>query len=334
MSSSSKNNNNQEEIEVGDLQFDLINDIESNNQNYNDNINNNINNLNENINLRSIDTNFSQNINEIYIRNKKINCQKIETTVFMHYIIKIELLFQTLQGHLYWTSLVEFFVFFILFCLFWASPKEMAKIWWFIFHILRGVFGVLIIINLPKTFEVIDSLKVIPEELKSLKKSLIEIFLDLLQQKQKKLKLFLMIYFSCTVLCTIIDIMMFCVVTPDCGLKGEEKSFLFLMISSLILTYCDIIYYNFFSSFKFYFNKEQQNIIQRATVIGFFDQLKIGMAKKIVYITKKVQTGIHKNNSGGGVASSKDEMKKDTNGEEEVENNANIQREVQIDNNL
>lgn len=305
-------------------QFDLINDDEIN-KDYREK-NNNINNdiricFNDEIQL---------DYNGIYKENKRRNKLKIETTEFMSYIIKVELLFQTLQGHLYWVSGIELFIFIILFFLFCSSPKNMSTIWWYIFHLFRGSIGLIIIKNLPKTFEVIDNLKVIPDILNELKKSLIKIFLELLVPLQKKLKLLLIVYFGLTVFCTIIDIMVFCVFAPDCGIKGAEKPFLFMILSSLIYIYCDIIYYNFFSSFKFYFDKTQQANIQRATVIGFFDQLKIGMAKKIVSITKKINDGINNHRKNDNFPTSKEPMNNKYHYERDNKNKNNIDEQYEV----
>lgn len=312
-----------------DLQFDLINDIESNNEENIKNSHNSNKSKDSKINIKDVNKSYDKSITDLYFENKRRNKQKIETTEFMSYMIKIELLFQTLQGHLYWVSIIEFFIFFILFCFFCASPKVLGKMWWYIFHIVRGIVGIIIIINLPKTFEVINNIKVISENLSEIKNSLIKMFLELLSQKQKKLKLLLMLYFSTTVLCTVIDLMMFCVIVPDCGVKGAEKSFLIMLISSLIFFYCDIIYYNFFSSFKFYFNKTEQNVIQRATVVGFFDQLKIGMAQKIVYITKQIgKVGTLRNK----VPDSNENMRNDYNNNNYENNDQNKVREVNIAN--
>ena len=97
-----------------------------------------------------------------------------------------------------------------------------------------------------------------------------------------------MCYFSLTMFCTVIDIMMFCVFAPDIGIVENGKPFFFMLLSSIIFIYTDFIYFSFFSSFKFYFNKKQHDDIQRATIVGFFDQLKIGMAKGVVKVTKTI----------------------------------------------
>jgi hypothetical protein len=285
---------------------------------------NNINNYNNSINY-----NFDspENIRKIYEENMYRNKIKIDTTEFMSYAIKVELLFQTLQGHLYWISSSEFLIFLVLFFMFCSSPKMMAKIWWYIFHFFRGFFGIGIIYYLPKTYELIENIKDIPDILENLKYFLIDTFFELLKPNQKKLKIFLLIYFSLTIFCTVVDIMLFCVFAPDIGIPENGKPFFFMLLSSIIFIYTDFVYFSFFSSFKFYFNKKQHDSIQRATILGFFDQLKIGMGKGVVRMGRKISK------IKGVLSYPKNIMnpfqKRDTNNNNNI-NNDNVVREVNV----
>ena len=249
-------------------------------------------NNNEGFNNNDINNNSSVNsvidTRRIYEENRKRNKMKIDTTEFMSYCVKVELLFQTLQSYLYWISLIELVIFLVLFFMFCSSPKSLSKIWWYIFHFFRGLIGIVIIYLLPKTYQIIENLKEIPDILNQLKASLIKSFFDLLQPNKKKLKILLLCYFSLTTLCTVIDIMMFCVFAPDIGIAENGKPFVFMLFSSIIYIYSDFIYFSFFSSFKYYFNKKQHDEIQRATIIGFFDQIKIGMAKGVVSVAQRI----------------------------------------------
>jgi hypothetical protein len=261
-------------------------DEDQNNGDVSDNTySNNINNNNFN---KNSSTNSEIDIRRIYEENKRQNKMKIDTSEFLSFSLKVELLFQTLQSYLYWISTIEFVIFLVLFFMYCSSPKNLGKIWWYIFHFFRGIIGLIIIFYLPKTYQIIDNLREIPDILDKLKSDLIRSFFDLLQPQKKKLKMFLMCYFTLTMLCTVIDIMMFCVFAPDIGIVENGKPFFFMLLSSIIFIYTDFIYFSFFSSFKFYFNKKQHDDIQRATIIGFFDQLKIGMAKGVVRVTKTI----------------------------------------------
>ena len=306
------------------------NSYNNNIDNISDNFDNNSNNYN--INNASYNSNSPQNIRKIYEENEKRNRIKIETTEFMSYAVKVELLFQTLHGYLYWISNCEFLFFLVLFFLFCSSPKTMGKIWWYIFHFFRGIFGIGIICYLPKTYELIENLQEIPDNLENIKYSLIQIFFELLKPNQKKLKIFLLFYFSLTILCTVIDIMLFCVFAPDIGIVENDKPFFFMLLSSIIFIYTDLVYFSFFSSFKFYFNKKQHDSIQRATILGFFDQLKIGMGKGVVKMARKV--GKIKGNLGN-IKSMKNPFRKkenvnSNNIENNNDNNDNVIREVNV----
>ena len=252
---------------------------------FNQNIYNN-NNIDNDIEKNNLDS--PENIRKIYEENLKRNKIKIDTTEFLSYAVKVELLFQTLQGYLYWISASELLIFLVLFFMFCASPKKMSKIWWYIFHLFRGIFGFGIINYLPKTYELIENLNDIPDVLEHLKYSMIHTFFELLKPNQKKLKIFLLFYFSLTIICIVVDIMLFCVFAPDIGIVENDKPFFFMLLSSIIFIYTDLVYFSFFSSFKFYFNKKQHDSIQRATILGFFDQLKIGMGKGVVKMARKI----------------------------------------------
>ena len=306
------------------------NSYNNNIDNISDNFDNNSNNYN--INNASYNSNSPQNIRKIYEENEKRNRIKIETTEFMSYAVKVELLFQTLHGYLYWISNCEFLFFLVLFFLFCSSPKTMGKIWWYIFHFFRGIFGIGIICYLPKTYELIENFQEIPDNLENIKYSLIQIFFELLKPNQRKLKIFLLFYFSLTILCTVIDIMLFCVFAPDIGIVENDKPFFFMLLSSIIFIYTDLVYFSFFSSFKFYFNKKQHDSIQRATILGFFDQLKIGMGKGVVKMARKV--GKIKGNLGN-IKSMKNPFRKkenvnSNNIENNNDNNDNVIREVNV----
>ena len=295
------------------------NNINNINDNYeNNNINNNNNNKNYNL-------NSEDDIKSIFEENEKRNRIKIDTTEFMSYAIKVELLFQTLQGHLYWISASEFLIFLTLFFMFCSTPKTMGKIWWYIFHFFRSFFGFGIIYYLPKTYELIDNLKDIPDVLENLKYSLIHNFFELLKPNQKKLKIFLLFYFSLTILSTVIDIMLFCVFAPDIGNVENGKPYFFMLLSSIIFIYTDFVYFSFFSSFKFYFNKKTHDSIQRATILGFFDQLKIGMGKGVVKMARKI------GKIKGDLGNMKNPFNKKQNSQRNNnDNNDNVVREVNV----
>ena len=289
---------------------------------FNQNIYNN-NNIYNDIEKNNLDS--PENIRKIYEENLKRNKIKIDTTEFLSYAVKVELLFQTLQGYLYWISASELLIFLVLFFMFCASPKKMSKIWWYIFHLFRGIFGFGIINYLPKTYELIENLNDIPDVLESLKYSMIHTFFELLKPNQKKLKIFLLFYFSLTIICIVVDIMLFCVFAPDIGIVENDKPFFFMLLSSIIFIYTDLVYFSFFSSFKFYFNKKQHDSIQRATILGFFDQLKIGMGKGVVKMARKIgkMKGDLENLRG-----IKNHFKKRENSKENNDNN--VVREVNV----
>ena len=61
--------------------------------------------------------------NKLYLKNKVSNQGKIETITFINILTKIEMKFQTLQGYLFWYSILEIFIFFIAIILFFLLQK-------------------------------------------------------------------------------------------------------------------------------------------------------------------------------------------------------------------
>lgn len=153
-------------------------EYEDEDQNNNDISDNSYNNkINNNNFSKNSSTNSETDIRRIYEENKRQNKMKIDTSEFLSFSLKVELLFQTLQSYLYWISTVEFVIFLVLFFMYCSSPKNLGKIWWYIFHFFRGIIGLIIIFYLPKTYQIIDNLKEIPDILDKLKSDLIRSFL-------------------------------------------------------------------------------------------------------------------------------------------------------------
>ena len=73
--------------------------------------------MKETINLNNSKVNQD---NKLYLKNKNSNQGKIETVTFINIMTKIEMKFQTLQGYLFWYSILEIFIFFLSIILFFS----------------------------------------------------------------------------------------------------------------------------------------------------------------------------------------------------------------------
>ena len=222
--------------------------------------------------------------NQLFLKNKSSNQGKIEMK------------FQTLQGLLFWYSILEIFNFLFSMILFISSSKNMKKIWFFLPHIPKAIIGFFILKKLPKTHEILNKIT-IGEDLNKLEEEIKLTFIEYMKSKKSSIKKLLGFYFLLNTICITFDCVLFCVIAPDFGERGKEEKFFMLILFDLIFIFIDFIYFSFFSSFKYTFAKKENEAIKRA-LIGFFSQLREGIATGFNKIAKKItRTSSSQNNT-------------------------------------
>ena len=234
--------------------------------------------------------------NQLFLKNKSSNQGKIETLTFINMMTKIEMKFQTLQGLLFWYSILEIFNFLFSMILFISSSKNMKKIWFFLPHIPKAIIGFFILKKLPKTHEILNKIT-IGEDLNKLEEEIKLTFIEYMKSKKSSIKKLLGFYFLLNTICITFDCVLFCVIAPDFGERGSEKKFFMLILCDILFIFIDFIYFSFFSSFKYTFAKKENEAIKRA-LIGFFSQLREGIATGFNKIAKKItRTSSSQNNT-------------------------------------
>ena len=234
--------------------------------------------------------------NQLFLKNKSSNQGKIETLTFINMMTKIEMKFQTLHGLLFWYSILEIFNFLFSMILFISSSKNMKKIWFFLPHIPKAIIGFFILKKLPKTHEILNKIT-IGEDLNKLEEEIKLTFIEYMKSKKSSIKKLLGFYFLLNTICITFDCVLFCVIAPDFGERGKEEKFFMLILFDLIFIFIDFIYFSFFSSFKYTFAKKENEAIKRA-LIGFFSQLREGIATGFNKIAKKItRTSSSQNNT-------------------------------------
>ena len=194
----------------------------------------NINDININIANTENIPDEQTSLEAIYKKNKDTNISKISIFAFLSNMTRIEISVTTLQSNFYWISISEFLLWVILFILFCFEPTDMKKIWLFIFHVPRGIVGVFILQFIPRTHEVIQRINNFEENsLLEIEKRLKKEFVALLSKNEKVLKTITTCYFALSVLCLIIDVILFFVITPDFGKSGIEIKFFVLIIGDI-----------------------------------------------------------------------------------------------------
>ena len=76
---------------------------------------------------------------------------------FILFTSKVEIKFNSLIRLIYYTSLLEIGLWFVGFLLFIATPREMYLIWILITHIIKGVLGLKLLYNMPRTYEILEN---------------------------------------------------------------------------------------------------------------------------------------------------------------------------------
>lgn len=130
----------------------------------------------------------------------------------MDLIVKIEFIMLEVISNLFWSSIIELNIFLLLLIMFFLIPSELGTVWWFTPHLLRGLIGLLLLKTLPRTHDIIKNAN-IPPDLKLKSEEIFEILTNASQNAldhfTKVSRLNLTGYFVLTVLCSIIDTLMF-----------------------------------------------------------------------------------------------------------------------------
>ncbi len=178
------------------------------------------NNINDNKDIRELD-----NVDNISSDKKRVNqfpqqpgisddyhpIQKnTKLLKFILYTTKVEIKANSFMRMIYGISILELLLWFVAFLLFCSSPTTYYLVWAIIFHVGRGILGLILITNFPKTYEILENLSKNPnfEE---------DRILDMIQEQLKetfsarftenKTKLVTYLVFSC--LCLVIDFIIF-----------------------------------------------------------------------------------------------------------------------------
>jgi hypothetical protein len=69
---------------------------------------------------------------------------------------KIQIMLTDFINILWWTSLLDVFLFLFAFASFMASAKEAVPIFLFLLHVIRAVLGIVAVFKIPKSSKIID----------------------------------------------------------------------------------------------------------------------------------------------------------------------------------
>ena len=193
---------------------------------------------------------------------------------FILFTSKVEIKFNSLIRLIYYTSLFELGLWFVGFLLFVASPKDMYLIWFLIIHIIKGVLGLKLLYNMPRTYEIMESVAKNPnfeEEkiIELIQNKINEVFLQKWENNKNKF----FGYLVCTIVSVIIDMIIF--IAQVAGFGKDEWILMQTCILTIIVVFIvsDVIYFLWFITLQFTFPEEILQPIQKA-IFGSVSSLR------------------------------------------------------------
>jgi hypothetical protein len=163
---------------------------------------------------------------------------------FILYTSKVEIKSNSLIKLVYNTSLLEIFLWIVGFLMFMVIPSKLYLIWVLISHMFKGILGLILLSQIPKTYEILENIAKNPtfEEDKIMdiiQTQIKETFLERWTINRRKL----LLYLITTIFSLIVDLVIFIVQiclfgNPEYFLM--EASFLtivFIFISKSLLIY-------------------------------------------------------------------------------------------------
>lgn len=200
---------------------------------------------------------------------------------FILYTTKVEIKFNSLIRLIYNTSIFEMAMWVLGFLLFIASPKDMYLIWFLVVHIAKGAIGLILLNNMPKTYEILENVAKNPnfEESKIIElieKEIKDFFI--IKWGESKNKFFL--YLVSTIACLVIDLIIF---IAQVSAFGKDEWLLMqtcMLFTILVFIITDVIYFLWFFTLQFTFPPEIMNPIKKA-IFGSIGDLSTLVKQRI-----------------------------------------------------
>ena len=209
---------------------------------------------------------------------------------------KIQIMLQDLSNILYWSSVVDLFLFIFTLSCFMTSPKVAGLLFIHIIHVLRAVCGGFAVFKLPKSSRIIDDVRAVMQQNKDeavehqdLGEKLNAATETMFKQYNDKLIVIpVIVYFVLTCLQFVLDFVVFCVALAYMSDDVNTESYaaaLMLCLSSVFIS-LDLYYIIWVASFKFKMPTEYSVEVITA-LIGFPTKLRKRYPGAVVASTTK-----------------------------------------------
>ena len=198
---------------------------------------------------------------------------------FILYTSKVEIKSNSFMKMVFTSSMIEISFWWIGFLLFLSKPSSWYLNFILIVHFFKGVLGLLLLNELPKTYEIIEKLYENPDFKEEMIMDLIKSNLkDCFLEKFSKNKNKLFLYFTLSIISLLIDSILFFL---QVFLFGKTNKFLLqisLMFIISIYIVSDAVYLLWFVTIRFTFPKEMNTTINLA-LIGYLIDYKENLIK-------------------------------------------------------
>ena len=194
---------------------------------------------------------------------------------------KVEIKFNSLIKLIYNTSFYELTLWIITFLLFISSPKDMYYTWILIVHVIKAIFGFILLNKMPKTFEIIENVSKNPnfnedKIIDLIKKEIKESFIISWGENKGKFLSYLII----TIICFGIDFILNIIQIIKFGKNEWLLRQTCMLFSLIIFIIMDVIYFIWFLTLKFSLPDDIISSIRKA-IIGSIDDLKLYVYNKL-----------------------------------------------------
>ncbi len=183
--------------------------------------------------------------------NPKKKNRTLQFYKFLFYSMKFEIKINEFVDLVRFANQSEISLWILSVVLYSNSPLNFVNhfVWFHIIHLIRGVIGFLIMLKLPKSYELVESMKNVPEkELET------KLFNDIVRNSIKKeildkfqgMKSWIILYFVLTFINVIFDMIDFLYVLSNIDKGGLENNSKVILLSFLIIAvlYIGIFLFN------------------------------------------------------------------------------------------
>ena len=140
--------------------------------------------------------------------------------------------------------------------LYMNSPSDFSNafIWIHLIHVVRGLIGFFILIKLPRSYNVVEAMKNVPEkdmETKLFNDIAREVIKKEVIDKMEGMKVMLITYFVLTFINFIFDVVDFLYVLANVDKDGMQNNKKVILLALLIINFLFLSKYHYFNIFLF-----------------------------------------------------------------------------------